>query len=412
MPSQRLTDRFIQGIKQPKAGRLEFTDALVPGLNLRVTQSGKKSWSLVYRSPLELGKSGHGKQRRLTLGRYPLVSLDLARKKADELLLKIEGGQDPREAQPSNAPVTVAEGVRRYIEEHVKVRNKPRKRADGSNYWEREEFLNRLVIANLGGKPIQAVNRKDVMALHRKVEKVAGPTSADRACEALRAAFNWLEDAELVDGVPNIRLAKKVARAAGQRHRVLNDHEIKAIWSNLDSGAFGTIVRLLLMTGQRRGEVAQMCWSELNGDVWEIPAARTKNGLPHRVHLAPSVQALIEGREQIGGYVFTTNGSTAFSGFSQSKARLDHRIGFTDWTLHDLRRTFVTRLNEMGVPPHVVEACVNHISGIAKAGVAGVYNRAEYFQERKIAMERWATELDSIVSSDDVEASRLVVDND
>lgn len=248
--------------------------------------------------------------------------------------------------------------------------------------------------------------------MHRKVEKDAGPTAADRACEALRAAFNWLEDAELVDGVPNIRLAKKVARAAGQRHRVLNDHEIKAIWSNLDSGAFGTIVRLLLMTGQRRGEVAQMCWIELNGDVWEIPAARTKNGLPHRVHLAPSVQALIEGREQIGGYVFTTNGSTAFSGFSQSKARLDHRIGFTDWTLHDLRRAFVTRWNEMGVPPHVVEACVNHISGIAKAGVARVYNRAEYFQERKIAMERWATELDSIVSSGDVEASRLVVDND
>lgn len=413
MSLQRLTDRFIQGIKSPKMGRLEFSDALVPGLSLRVTQSGKKSWSLMYRSHVERDKSGYGKQRRLTMGRYPMLSLELARKRADEILLKIESGDDPREKQAIGTPVTVADGVLRYIEEHVKVRNKPRRRADGTNYWEREQFLKRLVIANLGGKPIQAVTRKDVMAMHRKVAKDAGATAADRAAEALRAAFNWLEDTELVDGVPNIRLAKRTARAATSRHRVLSDPEIKAIWSNLDDGVFGTIVRLLLMTGQRRSEVAQLRWSEIDdGDVWEIPAPRTKNGLPHRVPLAPSAQALIEDRDRVGEFVFTTTGSTAFSGFSRGKARLDHRIGFSDWTLHDLRRTFVTRLNEMGVPPHVVEACVNHISGIAKAGVAGVYNKAEYMHERKVAMERWAMELDSIVSSGDVEASRLVVDND
>jgi hypothetical protein len=113
MSLQRLTDRFIQGIKSPKMGRLEFSDALVPGLSLRVTQSGKKSWSLMYRSHVERDKSGYGKQRRLTMARYPMLSLELARKRADEILLKIESGDDPREKQAIGTPVTVADGVLR-----------------------------------------------------------------------------------------------------------------------------------------------------------------------------------------------------------------------------------------------------------------------------------------------------------
>lgn len=299
------------------------------------------------------------------------------------------------------APVTVADGVGRYIDEHVKVRNKPRRRAGGSEYWEREQLLHRHVVSNLGGRAITDVTRKDVMAMHRRIEKSAGATAADRAAEALRAAFNWLEDTELVDGVPNIRLAKKASRAATARHRVLSDSQIRAVWANLDEdGPFATIVRLLLLTGQRRSEVAEMRWSELRlGDaVWDIPPERTKNQLPHVVPLAPVVVGLLNGREQLGEFVFTTTGTSPFSGFSRSKERLDGRLGFTDWTLHDLRRTFVTRLNELGIPPHVVEACVNHISGIAKAGVAGVYNKAEYLPKRKAAMDRWATVLEGIVA--------------
>ena len=410
MGSRRLTERFIQSVKPPEKDKVDHFDVVVTGLALRVSYGGGKSWVVLYRSPVERDKRGHGKLRRMTLGKYPAISLEKARELAGNICDLVERGDDPqlekRQAKSSGrvhrgSPVAVADGVARYIEEHVKVRNKPRKRADGSRFWEREQLLLRHVVSNLGGMAITDVTRKDVMAMHRQIEKAAGAIAADRAAEALRAAFNWLEDTELVDGVPSIRLARKARRGIATRHRVLSDDEIRAVWANLDdNGPFGTIVRLLLLTGQRRSEVAEMRWLELDleNGLWKIPPERTKNQLPHVVPLASLAVALLESRERIGEYVFTTTSTTPFSGFSRSKQRLDGRLGFHDWTLHDLRRTFVTRLNELGIPPHVVEACVNHISGVAKAGVAGVYNKAEYLPEREAAMERWAAVLHGIVT--------------
>lgn len=407
--NKRLTDRFIQSVKLPQKDKVDHFDAVVTGLALRVSYGGSKSWVVMYRSPIERDKRGYGKLRRMTLGKYPTISLEKVRELAGKILTQVEHGEDPQhekqQAKSTGAvhrsdPVTVADGIGRYVAEHVKVKNKPRKKADGSLFWERERLLNLHVVSYMGGMPITEVARKDVLAMHRLVEKRAGATAADRAAEALRAAFNWLEDTELVEDVPSIRLKKKARRSDAMRHRVLTDDEIRVLWAGLDDeGPFGCIVRLLLLTGQRRREVAEMTWSELDLETaqWEIPPERTKNKLPHFVPLAPAVVALIDGRERIGEHVFTTTGITPFSGYSRSKERLDRRIGFSDWTLHDLRRTYVTRLNELGVQPHIVEACVNHISGIAKAGVAGIYNKAEYLAERKAAMERWATVLDSIV---------------
>ena len=420
--NKRLTDRFLQGVKPPDKDKVDHFDAVVTGLAIRVSYGGGKSWVVMYRSPIERDSRGYGKLRRMTLGKYPAISLEKARNLAGGVLDQVERGEDPQldkqqakaaKVVHQGAPVTVADVVGRYIDEHVKVRNKPRRRAGGSEYWEREQLLHRHVVSNLGGRAITDVTRKDVMAMHRRIEKSAGVTAADRAAEALRAAFNWLEGTELVDGVPNIRLAKKASRVATARHRVLSDSQIRAVWANLDEdGPFATIVRLLLLTGQRRSEVAEMRWSELRlGDaVWDIPPERTKNQLPHVVPLAPVVVGLLNGREQLGEFVFTTTGTSPFSGFSRSKERLDGRLGFTDWTLHDLRRTFVTRLNELGIPPHVVEACVNHISGIAKAGVAGIYNKAEYMPERKSAMGRWAAVLDGIVAGKEGHSNLVQLD--
>ncbi len=412
--NRRLTDRFVQTVKPPAKDKVDHFDAVVTGLALRVSYGGGKSWVVIYRSPIERDQRGYGKLRRLTLGKYPAISLEKARNLAGDILDQVDKGEDPqlekRRAKANNSvyqgtPITVADGIERYVEEHVKVKNKPRKKVDGTAFWEREQLLKRHVVSCLGSKVIGDVTRKDVMAMHRQIEKGAGTTAADRAAEALRAAFNWLEDTELVANVPRIRLAKKARRAATTRHRVLSDDEIKAVWSNLyEEGPFATIVRLLLLTGQRRSEVAEMRWEELDLDkaVWEIPADRTKNQLPHIVPLAPMAVDLLKGRNRIGEYVFTTTATSPFSGFSRSKERLDGRLKFKEgWTLHDLRRTFVTRLNELGVPPHVVEACVNHVSGSAKAGIAGVYNKAEYLSERKAAMERWATELHGVLTSQD-----------
>jgi integrase len=142
-----------------------------------------------------------------------------------------------------------------------------------------------------------------------------------------------------------------------------------------------------------------MRWAELDIDnaMWSLPPGRTKNGLPHLVPMSQPVIEIVEARDHIGEYVFTTTGVTPFSGFSRCKARVDRRMGDRDWVLHDLRRTFVTRLNELGVQPHIVEAAVNHITGVAKAGVAGIYNHAQYLDERAMALTRWADTLLGIV---------------
>jgi integrase len=412
MPTEKLTAKRVETAKSsPDKDRLDIFDAITPGLSLRITKSGSKSWVVNYRSPVERDRRGQSKVKRFTLGKYPRLSLANAREEASEVMRKIAEGGDPQrdraDAQFAASsygadPVTVEEGVARYIDEHVKVRNKPRRRADGITFWERDQLLQRHVVSQLGGMAISDVTRKDVLAMHRHIEKTSGATTADRAAEALRAAFNWLDDAELVESVPALRLKRKQKQS---RHRVLSDDEIQAVWHGLDAdGPFGAIVRILLLTGQRRGEVAGMRWKELDlgNRFWSLPGERTKNTLPHVVPLSEAVLRDLTDRPRLGEYVFTTTGTTPFSGYSRSKQRLDRRIGFSNWTLHDLRRTFVTRLYELGIAPHIVEAIVNHVTSEAKGGVAGVYNRAQHLSERKAALARWATVVDGIVWDGDV----------
>jgi integrase len=160
-------------------------------------------------------------------------------------------------------------------------------------------------------------------------------------------------------------------------------------------------MKLLLLSGQRRAEVAGLRWSELSEDLatWDLPAARTKNGLPHQVFLSAPARAIIEAVPRIADQdlLFSSTGSTAVSGFSKAKARLDGSLGdVAEWRLHDLRRTCATRMADLGVAPHVVEACLNHVSG-AKAGVAGVYNRAAYAPEKRAAWDLWADHVTALV---------------
>lgn len=166
------------------------------------------------------------------------------------------------------------------------------------------------------------------------------------------------------------------------------------------NSVYGDIVRILMLTGQRRNQVGQMQGSEIDFDrrLWSLPAARAKNALPHLVPLSSSVLDIVTRQqaervelEQPCPWVFTSNGETPFSGWSQSKRRLDERCGVADWRIHDLRRTLVTGMNEeLRISPHVVESVVNHVSGAARQGAAGVYNRALYLDERRRALQRWS----------------------
>jgi integrase len=167
-------------------------------------------------------------------------------------------------------------------------------------------------------------------------------------------------------------------------------------------GAFGSIIRMLILTAQRRNEVSEMTWDELDLDSsqWEIPSARTKNEKPHTVHLSEQAASVISGISSIGSFVFTSNGKTPFSGFSKSKKRLDELSGVTNWRLHDIRRTVTSGMAKLGIAPHIADKILNHQSGTI-SGVAAVYQRHEFLEERKTALDVWGNYVQSLLDKTD-----------
>jgi integrase len=404
MPTVAYDHHAIKKLEIPESGTVDHPIEGRPGFGVRCSYGGTKSFYQKYRSPIEKIK------KHYTIGSFPNVSLSEANVKRQEVIDAVEKGKDPqkekmdeKEAAKGKAlavgpnPVTVKDGSYLYLNEHAKINCK--------SYPEIKRMFEKYVIPSIGSMRLDEIKRKHVMAMHRRIESKHGRSQADSAAGYTRTAFNWLHDKELAEDVPIFRFkAKKVKRT-----RTLEDHEIQAIWRDLDMDhqpnkkkLFGPNVKLLHLTGQRRNEVSGMRWSELDLEnrVWSLPPERTKNGLPHLVPLSDAALAIIQDQDPIDGcdFVFTSNGKTQFKGYSRSKERLDKRVGFDDWVLHDLRRTFVTGVNNIGVFPHIVEACVNHVSGPSKGGVAGVYNKAQYWPERVNAMNRWADHVAAIVA--------------
>ena len=181
------------------------------------------------------------------------------------------------------------------------------------------------------------------------------------------------------------------------RERVLTNAEMCRLWAvTAGDDDYSKILRLLLLTGQRRGEVGGIRRTELDFDreTWSLPGARTKNKLPHDVPLSRQARKILE--QQDGDYLF---GKGGFRDWWRAKVELDRALNLPEWTVHDLRRTVVTGMAEIGIAPHIVEAVVNHISG-HKGGVAGVYNKAKYSTEKRAALQRWADHVDKIVAGE------------
>ena len=167
-------------------------------------------------------------------------------------------------------------------------------------------------------------------------------------------------------------------------------------------GAFGSIIRMLILTAQRRNEVSEMAWDELDLDnnQWGIPSSRTKNEKPHTVHLSEQAAAVVTEVKNIGPFVFTSNGKTPFSGFSKSKKRLDELSGVSEWRLHDIRRTVTSGMAQLGIRPHIADKILNHQSGTI-SGVAAVYQRHKFLKERKTALDAWGNYVQSLLDKTD-----------
>jgi integrase len=219
----------------------------------------------------------------------------------------------------------------------------------------------------------------------------------------LSVLFNWAteEEQNLIESSPVRKLSKRKKKLIKEvsRDRVLTEDEISELWNTGSPHPVGALFKLLLLTGQRRSEVAGMRWQDLDLDraLWTIPGSLTKNHEQHTVPLSKQALAVLAALPRIGEeFVITTTGKTPFSGFSKAKVSLDGKAGGTGWRWHDLRRTFATfSAEELTTPQAVVEAILNHKSGTT-SGLAGVYNRAQYTKQKAEALQAWANLLDRI----------------
>jgi integrase len=289
-----------------------------------------------------------------------------------------------REAAKARAAATFATILPYYL-----TRAEGRLRA--SSFGDVKRYLD-VQSKPLHALPLADIKRAQVATLLTEIAAKSGPFASNRARAALSAFFSWAAGEGLTEINPVIGTNKATAEIS--RERTLTDVELRALWQACGDGDFGRIVLLLLLTGQRREEVAGIRWSELDlqGAVWSLPPERTKNNRRHDVPLSAAAISILNSvpvRDRRDLLFGQRNGG--FSGFSKAKADLDARAGIAvPWVIHDLRRTAATGMANLGVLPHVVEAVLNHVSG-SRAGVAGVYNRASYASEKREAMNRWAT---------------------
>lgn len=376
-----LTDKTIQALK-PRKGVYDVHDMHCPGLTVRVFESGLRSFALRYRYGT--------KQRRYGLGRYPVVSLVKAREKAIEALRQVEEGIDPsrRRRQPDMQVEAICAA---FIRQYAKPRNR--------NWRETERILNREFVTVHGQRDIRQIKRHDVLEIMDAALERGASYQANRILATIRKLFNWCLERGIIDATPIAGL--KAPTRELSRDRVLDDGEIRRVLNaaRLDAYPFRQFVPLLLATAQRRGELANMRWSELDLEArtWVIPAERAKNGKPHVVHLSDFAVSLLDEVPQFVDcdYVFTTTRRSPVSGFSKALRWLHEHSETSDWHMHDLRRTAASGMARAGVAPYVVEKVLNHVSGTI-SGVAAVYNRYAYDAERCSALEKWGETLSAL----------------
>jgi integrase len=402
MPRVKLTKNSIDSLPAPDVD-IVYWDAGCPGFGVKVTPKGRKVFVVLYRT----GGSG-SRVRKFTIGPYGKVTLHQARIAAQKVFAAKLAGRDPaaekREAKRRIVADRVDDLLDAFIAQHV---SQNRSRAEISR------LLHREVGKPWAGRSIHEITKRDVVELISGIEQRGAPAAANKALKSLktflrRCVGRAVLDQSPAEGVP--LPAKEVTR-----DRVLDDTELARIilTARRIGGPYGGIVEFLAFTGQRREEVAQMPWDELDlvRRTWTLAKSRTKNAKTHVVHLSDQSMAVLKHANRQGPLVFSLFGAKPFQTFSVAKRLLDQVSGVSEWRLHDLRRTCVSGMARLGVAPHVADKILNHQSGTI-AGVAAVYQRHDFLAERKDALEQWGAHVAQLVSDasidnrDDARGSR------
>jgi integrase len=431
MPQLLITDKVLEKgdpTKSP-AGRLEIWDTFLPGFGYRATHRGKGSFFVMFRL--------NGRRHRITVGRYPIVSLAHARNAGRQALALAREGVDPREHW---AAERTAEAERYAIEQQalldrerrrfglvvtdhilkhhrgVHQGNAPKEPPNNRSWREVDRVFNIYVLPRWGDRDIATIKRSEVARLVKDVQLNNGPVMANRVLAHVRKLFNWaMLQPELIDVLEASPVVRGMApNVEIERDRFLSLDETALLWSAADQikYPFGPWVQLLLITGQRRNEVASMTWDQLDleGRLWTLPAQSTKAKRRHEVPLSDLALEVVGSipRRENSDYVFTTTGRTPISGFSRTKTLIDTIIAkrlYTEqalgqvrpfeenWRFHDLRRTVATRLEDnLGIAKPLISAILNH----AEAGATAVYTKGQLREQKFLAMQTWGKYLTNL----------------
>ena len=389
----RLTATTLRSLACPASkSEQTFFDDDLPGFGLRVRAGGAKTWVVQYAIA--------GKSRKIFLGSPGVVDPGRAREAAKGLLAAVRLGRDPAKEKAqgrANAAETFAALLPRFID-HQRARLRPR------SFVEVDRHLNKHA-KSLHSEPVERVDRRAIAKLLTEIAEKNGPGAANRTRGSLSAFFTWLSRAGYVESNPVSYTNKAIE--TGARSRVLSDAELGTIWRALGDDDYDVIVKLLMLTGCRRDEIGSLRWSEIDLEAATItlPPARTKNRRGHTIPLSVPALAILQARRRDDERdpVFGRGENRGFQNWSAPRKELDKRLtqadeALTGWTLHDFRRSISTAMHEcFGVPPHVVEAVLGHVSG-HQGGVAGVYNRSSYLEERRRALARWGEHVPAIVT--------------
>src|SRR5215213_2227959 len=393
----KLTKRAVDALEPTDKDQV-FFDAELPGFGVKVTPSGRKVFLVQYRYP----PGRQGNNRRYTIGAHGEgLTPEQARRIAVEVKGQLAAGKDPvaeREAIGLAALRAAADKRRKgansveaiataFIERHAK----PSLRS----WRDYEQMLQHHVLPTWGSRPITEIRRSDVTALLDAIEHKRSAALADHVLRIIRKMFNWHAARDERFHSPLVRGMTRTSLTARARDRILSDAEIAALWRTLERTPypFGPFIKLLLLTAQRRDEVAHMRWTEIDGDLWTMPKERYKTGKANAVPLTPAVWEILATIPRTGEYVFTTTGRTPISGFSKAKAAIDRLSGVTRWRLHDLRRTARSLMSRAGVSSDIAERVLGHVI----PGVAGVYDRHNYTAEKRDALQRLSEGITEIV---------------
>ena len=376
MARRTLTDKGVSALK-PRAKRYHFADPEMKAHFIRVMPSGTKSFAVFARDP-------SGKQVLHTIGAVGVITIEEARQKARAAVAAIKAGAD--RAGPQSFTAVAENWFRRHVE------------AKGlRSMGETRRYLDKWILPAWGLREFTKVRRGDVAKLLDHVEDKAGPVAADNTLKRVSTICTWYQSRHEDYVSPVVKGMRRSSTKERARERILNDDELRAVWNAANGESFGGLVKMLLLTGQRRDKVASMRWQDVSVDgTWTIPAKDREKGNALELKLPDMALNIIKGQPRFAGnpHVFAGRGGSYSTGYSKAKKALDAKAPLPQWQLHDLRRTARSLMARAGVRPDIAERVLGHLI----PGVEGVYDRHSYRDEKAHALRALASLIENITN--------------